>query len=293
MRQQFGSVGRRLAALRSRATEIFRGANQFLPAPTVFGMLAINQGWPMNGRIPKLFGLNIFLPAGRPRGFTLIELLVVIAIIAILAALLLPVLGRARATARGIQCVNNLKQWGLATQVYAVDNHDLLPREGTPNPPKAPATLANSNNWYCLLPLAINLPWYYANNWRTNADIEPGRSLWICPSNPRRSNGNNLFHYCLNDGFDGIGTPPGGSDHDDMKLSSIPAAPTAVVWMFDSKNKPAWGPQNYVHTNLHNGGANILFLDGHAKRFNSRDYWDYQINKGRTDNSDLVWNTFP
>jgi prepilin-type N-terminal cleavage/methylation domain-containing protein/prepilin-type processing-associated H-X9-DG protein len=55
-------------------------------------------------------------------GFTLIELLVVIAIIAILAAVLLPTLARSKATAQRIQCVSNLHQLGLATQMYWDDN---------------------------------------------------------------------------------------------------------------------------------------------------------------------------
>jgi len=226
------------------------------------------------------FSRSAFRPEPR-RAFTLIELLVVIAIIAILAALLLPVLSKAKGKAHQIACAANLKQWGLATQLYAADQRDLLPPEGFPNPTDSQTNLG----WYVQLPLQLGLPRYHDQPWRTNAQAATGRSVWICPANPRRSNGRNLFHYCLNQNADGTGdfepdSPP--------TLGSIPA-PTMLIWMFDTKNLPAVGGWTFTHTNLHAGGINFLFLDGHVARFASQVYWDGELRRARTNLAELRW----
>ncbi|MCL5098534.1 MAG: type II secretion system GspH family protein, partial [Candidatus Omnitrophica bacterium] len=172
--------------------------------------------------------------------FTLIELLVVTAVIAVLASLLLPVIAQAKQRARAAICLNNLKQWGLATYLYAADHDDFLPPDGTPNPPPSPA----NTGWYVALPGELGLPRYYDMAWRTNALAPFGGSIWICPANSRRSNGKNLFHYCLNENVNGTGAGDAPT-----RLCSI-RQPALLVWLFDSKNLPAVGSWSYAHTNL-------------------------------------------
>ncbi|HEX5399153.1 MAG TPA: prepilin-type N-terminal cleavage/methylation domain-containing protein [Verrucomicrobiae bacterium] len=223
----------------------------------------------------------------RTRAFTLIELLIVMAIIAVLAALLLPVLDRTKSSARAVVCRNNLKQWGLATQLYAVENDDFLPPEGKPTPLESDLANSGYRAWYVQLPALLKLPPYASMIWRTNPFVNPGNCLWICPANPRRCNGssktNNLFHYCLNDYVNGT-----GKQNHAVRLASVPRA-SLVVWLFDSKNLPAVGNQNYVHNNLHHDGAQFVFLDGHAAWFQNTEYWNFKKGRGITNNPELVW----
>lgn len=219
----------------------------------------------------------------RVWAFTLVELLVAIAIIAILAALLLTVISHGNARAQSIQCRNNLRQWGIATQLYAADHRDRLPPEGWANPPLVPTQSVHTNSWYVVLPQTLGLPSYYQMPWRSNSHANPGRSIWICPSNPRRSNGTELFHYCLNEYVNGT-----GSNNYPTRLVSI-QRPDTVVWIFDSKNQPALGGWTFVHLNLHSHGAQFLFLDGHVQWFDSREYWNPKTKKCITNNPKLVW----
>lgn len=150
----------------------------------------------------------------RSRGFTLVELLVVIAIIGILIALLLPAVQMAREAARRSQCSNNLKQLGIATQLYH-DTHNFFPtstswaRDGLPDPRDI------INGWsakFRILPYIEQVNLYdrtnmlqgpYTNGWgnQYNAHLSVRLPIFNCPSQPHNINsGQANFTYAINQG---------------------------------------------------------------------------------------------
>ncbi len=90
-------------------------------------------------------------------GFTLIELLVVIAIIAILAAILFPVFAKARAKAREIACVSNLRQLGMSISMYAEDSDGLYPFAVDPADYKTPQIWSSQPEFQALIPFMSHI----------------------------------------------------------------------------------------------------------------------------------------
>jgi prepilin-type N-terminal cleavage/methylation domain-containing protein/prepilin-type processing-associated H-X9-DG protein len=194
------------------------------------------------------------------RGFTLIELLVVIAIIAILAAILFPVFARAREKARQSNCLSNVRQIGTALAMYTDDYDETLPRFNF-----GALTVGGSPQ---------NQTWA-----RVLRPYVKNSQLFICPS--KRQDGW-MFEgdsdttwapcaYGVNDAyvFPGVGYPVAslaqfGSPAETITLSERSTLNTVRVYAPVAQGGAGANPPCNVDCR-HNGGANFLFLDGHAK----------------------------
>jgi prepilin-type N-terminal cleavage/methylation domain-containing protein len=236
--------------------------------------------------------------------FTLIELLVVIAIIAILAALLLPVLGRAKQKAQGVQCMNNHHQLAMAWRMYSEENSDYLVWASG-----ASAAFDPSEPVWCTGGLDFNPG--NRSNYDPNADIVKspmwpycGKQLaiWKCPSDrsyvtvngvqiPRvRTMAMNLYLG----GFGGINSPDGrhggggvfnppGNWIIYMKYSELinPGAASVFVFMDEREDAINWGnfetvmngfqprnPAAYqlsdIPASYHGNAGGLSFAEGHS-----------------------------
>jgi prepilin-type N-terminal cleavage/methylation domain-containing protein/prepilin-type processing-associated H-X9-DG protein len=233
------------------------------------------------------------------RGFTLIELLVVIAIIAILAAMLLPALAKAKQKAHRAGCTSNARQWGLALTMYLDDNNQIFPlpkiatsTPGSPGYNENKPTWADfaalhaagqgDSAWYNALPVYVGGKplWQIASD---PANFVNSGKIFDCPAasaQPAEYDSTRVvFNYGMNPkGNTGL---PGAAYGTNFSARAI-ANPAAFVFMADGRARSAEAPfygsdpakeVGVSHcwviqmASRHNAGANMNFADGHVSYF--------------------------
>jgi prepilin-type N-terminal cleavage/methylation domain-containing protein/prepilin-type processing-associated H-X9-DG protein len=213
--------------------------------------------------------------------FTLIELLVVIAIIAILAAMLLPALAKAKERAKTISCLNNVKQWGYAFFMYEDDNNDIFPYEGSS---ADISTGLNANAWYNSTTPYIGSPKLADLYLQGKPPIRGGKGIFVCPNATNTVTAPTvttaIFMYGFNNRMD-----PNGAAY--FKRSQC-IRPTETV-TFTENEENSFPSSSGVYTPArHNSRANLGLADGHANTFKHSDF----IRTTAEDNSStLEWST--
>src|ERR1035437_10060851 len=180
------------------------------------------------------------------RGFTLIELLVVIAIIAILAALLLPALAKAKAKAQQITCVSNAKQLSLSFQLYAVDFNDLYP----PNPDDGTTT---PGYIWCSGQAGIG----GADEFDPDLMKDPNRTLIA----PYIANNAGLFH-CPADTRIGLYNGAGLYPNSNLKGTQVRAARSVSMNQAVGTVDPVYSANGNGHGGIPNKPTNGPWLNG-------------------------------
>jgi prepilin-type N-terminal cleavage/methylation domain-containing protein/prepilin-type processing-associated H-X9-DG protein len=256
------------------------------------------------------------------RAFTLIELLVVIAIIAILAAMLLPALAKAKERANRMACLSNLRQWGLALGIYLDDNNQVFPDFSIANSTPGASSGYDQDNihwtdlagfaaggygntaWFNALPSYVSQKplWQYAAN---PTNFVNGHSIFGCPSAtflPAEVEPLNRVAFSYGINFKGTnGLVPASAPF----KATVVRHPSAFVFFSDDRansgETPFYGANplndlgaprgslNHV-SSRHAAGANLTFIDGHSAYFKYT-YLAYQKGTkiGDPGNPDVNW----